>query len=39
MEPMEKCFTLVEVLNKRKKKKLNVYEHFSTMVKNNITIL
>jgi hypothetical protein len=37
---MEKPLTLDEVKNiKKKKKKLDVYEHFSTMDKHNTTML
>jgi hypothetical protein len=38
-ELMDKPFTLYEVKNITKKKKLNVYEHFSTMDKHNTTML
>jgi hypothetical protein len=38
-EPMEKPFTPNEMFTKKQKKKLNVYEHFSTMVENNTTML
>ncbi len=37
-EAMEKPFTLDEVLKCNKKQKFNVYEHFSTMAKNNISM-
>jgi hypothetical protein len=36
---MEKPFTLDEVSKKNLKKKLNVYKHFSTMIKNNAIML
>jgi hypothetical protein len=36
---MEKPFTLYEVKEENKRQKLNVYEHFSTMARNNITML
>jgi hypothetical protein len=38
-EPMAKPFTPNEIFFKNKKQKLNVYEHFSTMVENNTTML
>jgi hypothetical protein len=40
-EPMEKPFAPNKIFKKKKQKKqkLNVYEHFSTMVENNSTML
>jgi hypothetical protein len=36
---VKKPLTLDEVRKHNKKQKFNVYEHFSTMVKNSITML
>ncbi len=36
---LKKPFTLDKVRKHNKKQKFNVYEHFSTMVKNGITML
>ncbi len=37
-EAMEKPFTLDEIKKQNKNQKFNVYEHFSTMAKNNTSM-
>jgi len=38
-EPLDKPITPNEVIKQNKRQKINVLEHFSTMVENNTTML
>ncbi len=38
-EPLDRLIILDEVTKQNKRQKINVFEHFSTMVENNTTML